>query len=365
MKIMYIVGARPNFIKIAGLLRESENNKEIEYVLVHTGQHYSQNMNDVFFDELCIPYPDFNLNIGSCSHAQQTAKIMESFEPILIQQNPDIVVVVGDVNSTLACSLVSSKLGIKVAHVESGLRSFDRSMPEEINRIVVDAISDIVFVSESSGMDNLRREGVCESKIHFVGNVMIDTLIFNKQKFMQSTVLDGLNLQNKKYIVVTCHRPSNVDNYSKLKEILLMIGELSEGFKIVLPVHPRFMNNIKKYKLENDLKSIGHNLLLLSPLGYMDFMKIISESKMVITDSGGVQEETTVLGIPCFTIRNNTERPATITTGTNHLVQVNFKEILEKYDKFMNKKGNNDIPYLWDGKTSKRIIDVLFNKGKN
>jgi len=359
-KIMYIVGARPNFIKIAGLLREGKKRKEIQSILVHTGQHYDKEMNDVFFKDLDIPFPDFNLNVGSCSHAQQTAKIMEAFEPVLLEQNPDIVVVVGDVNSTLACSLVSSKLGIKVAHVESGLRSFDCSMPEEINRKVTDTISDILFVSELSGVENLHREGIHDSKIHFVGNIMIDSLVFNKQKIIKSRILEKLKLKEKEYAVITCHRPSNVDKYNNLKKIIKMISEFPKDMQIVFPSHPRFLFNIKKHKLDKHLKKIP-NLLLLPPLGYIDFMKIVSESKIVITDSGGIQEETTFLGIPCFTIRKNTERPITVTMGTNHIVDIDFGEIWERYKKFFNTQKGNRIPDLWDGETSKRILDIILS----
>ena len=360
MKIMYIVGARPNFIKIAGLLREGKKRKGIRQILVHTGQHYDEKMNDVFFKDLCIPVPDFNLNVGSLSHAQQTAKIMELFEPVLLEINPDIVVVVGDVNSTVACSLVASKLGIKVAHVESGLRSFDRSMPEEINRMVTDTISDILFVSEPSGIENLSREGVDKNKIHFVGNVMIDSLLFYKQQFEKSKVLGDLKLRKKEYVVLTCHRPSNVDNYKSLKKIIEMIDAFPKDLPIVFPSHPRFLFNIKKHKLDKRLRKIS-NLLLLPPLGYIDFMKIVSESKMAITDSGGIQEETTFLGIPCFTIRKNTERPITVTMGTNHIVDIDFGEIWEKYEKLSNDQKSNKIPDLWDGETSKRILDVILS----
>jgi len=294
VKIIHVVGARPNFIKIASILRACKKAPEIESVLVHTGQHYTENMSKTFFEELDIPFPDINLEVGSSSHTQQTAEIMKRFEPVVLKHNPDAVLVVGDVNSTVACALVAAKLSIKTIHVEAGLRSFDRTMPEEINRVLTDAISDILFVTEPSGVTNLKREGIDGTKVHFVGNVMIDTLEFHKEKATNSRILDDLNLRAKEYIVVTLHRPNNLDRRQALRKILDGLAEIQKEIKVVFLTHPRTVKNLRSSRLMQRPQDLP-NMLVIEPLGYLDFLKLMSESKLVITDSGGIQEETTIL----------------------------------------------------------------------
>jgi len=358
MKIIHVVGARPNFIKIASILRACEKTLEIQSVLVHTGQHYTDNMSKAFFEELEIPIPDINLGVGSGSHAQQTAEIMKRFEPVLSEHKPDAVLVVGDVNSTVACVLVTAKLGIKTVHVEAGLRSFDRTMPEEINRILTDAISDILFVTEPNGLANLKREGIDGTKVHFVGNVMIDTLERYKEKALASQILDRLNLQEKKYVVLTLHRPSNVDQDGALINIFDGLAQIQQDFKVVFPMHPRTRKNLVSRGLIGRLQHLP-NLLLTEPLGYLDFVQLMSGSKLVITDSGGIQEETTILGIPCLTVRENTERPITVTEGTNILVGTDTNRILSGYRESLSKAVSFTRPEFWDGKASERIVQIL------
>ena len=358
MRLVHIVGARPNFIKAASILKACSGESSIESILVHTGQHYSRNMNEIFFDELGICKPDINLEVGSGSHAQQTADIMKCFEPVLLKFKPDAVLVVGDVNSTVACALVAAKLCIKVIHVEAGLRSFDRSMPEEVNRILTDAISDILFVTEPSGIKNLKREGINGSKVHFVGNVMIDSLEHNRSRADKSKILEQMRLAVKGYAVITLHRPSNVDNYAVLARIIDALAEIQNDIKVVFPMHPRTYNMVNSNGLGKRLKSLT-NIIPTSPLGYMDFLKLISESKIVLTDSGGIQEETTILGVPCLTVRENTERPITVTEGTNMLVGSNTDKILAGYRKSLKTKRIAARPQYWDGKASERILRVL------
>jgi UDP-N-acetylglucosamine 2-epimerase (non-hydrolysing) len=360
MKIINIVGARPNFIKIASILRAYSKTAEIESVLVHTGQHYSNNMSDNFFEDLEIPLPDVNLGVGSGSHAQQTGEIIKRFEPVVLEHKPDAVLVVGDVNSTVACALVATKLGIKTIHVEAGLRSFDRTMPEEINRVMTDAISDILFVTEPSGVTNLKNEGIDEHKVHLVGNVMIDTLDMHKRKADKSDILVRLNLLPREFCVVTLHRPSNVDECRAFRSILDALSEIQNEIKVVFPVHPR---TLKQFELTGLIQRLADspNIMLTEPLGYLDFMKLMSESRIVITDSGGIQEETTVLSIPCLTVRENTERPITITEGTNILVGTNTSRIINGYQKSLSKVYSNTRPRLWDGKASERIVQVLLD----
>ena len=360
VKIIHIVGARPNFIKIASILRACKKAPEIESVLVHTGQHYTENMSKTFFEELDISIPDINLEVGSSSHTQQTAEIMKRFEPVVLEHNPDAVLVVGDVNSTVACALVAAKLGVKIIHVEAGLRSFDRTMPEEINRVLTDAISDILFVTEPSGVTNLKREGIDGTRVHFVGNVMIDTLEFHKEKATYSHILDDLNLRAKEYIVVTLHRPSNVDQRQALREILDGLAEIQKEIKVVFPTHPRTVKNLISSGLMQQPKDLP-NMLIIEPLGYLDFLKLMSESKLVITDSGGIQEETTILGIPCLTVRANTERPITITKGTNVLVEANTDKILSVYQENLNRAKSHTRPRFWDGRASERIVQILLD----
>jgi UDP-N-acetylglucosamine 2-epimerase (non-hydrolysing) len=359
-KIMFVAGARPNFVKIAPLLREFAKHRDVfNTSLVHTGQHYDFEMSGVFFQGLQIPDPDIHLNVGSHSHAVQTARIMVAFEKVVMRNKPDLVIVVGDVNSTLACALVASKLGTKVAHVEAGLRSFDRSMPEEINRVVTDSLSDYLFVSERSGLENLRREGVSSNKIHFVGNVMIDSLIWAGKHLGKSKVLDDLNLTEKEYGVVTLHRPSNVDSDASLSEICDILQLVSENIKLVYPLHPRTKIMLKKHGLLGKL-TVLTNLRLTDPLGYLDFVKLMKGSKFVLTDSGGIQEETTALRVPCLTIRENTERPVTVTQGTNTLVGKDKGKIARSLANIMRgtfKRGM--VPVLWDGKASQRIAGIV------
>ncbi len=354
VKIIHVVGARPNFIKIASILRACKKAPEIESILVHTGQHYTENMSKAFFEELDIPVPDINLEVGSSSHAKQTAEIMKRFEPVVLKHKPDVVLVVGDVNSTVACALVAAKLGIKTIHVEAGLRSFDRTMPEEINRVLTDAISDFLFVTEPSGVTNLKREGIDGAKVHFVGNVMIDTLEFYKEKAGNSHILDDLNLRVGKYAVVTLHRPGNVDKRQALRKILKGLAEIQKEMQIVFPVHPRTFKQLQSH--EN-----MPNILIIEPLGYLDFLQLMSESRLVITDSGGIQEETTILGIPCLTVRENTERPITITKGTNILVGADADRILGGYRESLNRVSSCTRPKFWDGKASERIVRVLLD----
>lgn len=359
-KVLVIAGARPNFMKIAPLMREFNRNTDLfDILLVHTGQHYDFDMSEVFFKNLNIPKPDIYLDVGSGSHAVQTARIMTAFEKVIIEQKPDLVVVVGDVNSTLACSLVASKLGVEIAHVEAGLRSFDRSMPEEINRIVTDSISDHLFVSEERGMKNLKIEGVNSTKVHFVGNVMIDTLLSNVRTINKSNIIKKLQLVKKKYCVMTLHRPSNVDSDENLAEIYNILKAVSQSMKILYPLHPRTKKMIKTHNFLRKFEKLD-NLIMVEPLGYIDFIKLVKESCFVLTDSGGIQEETTVLGVPCLTMRENTERPETISRGTNYLVGRDKSRIVRHIDNILKgktKKGG--IPKYWDGKTAERIVKIL------
>jgi len=360
IKIICVCGARPNFMKIAPLMRAFKENGDFQTLLVHTGQHYDKKMSHLFFDELNIPKPDINLEVGSGSHAVQTAEIMKSFEPVVMDFKPDYCLVVGDVNSTIACGLVTVKLGVKLIHVEAGLRSFDMEMPEEINRILTDRISDLLFVTEQSGLDNLKNEGVADEKVRLVGNVMIDTLLANKEKAEQSDILEKLNLGKQGYAVITLHRPSNVDDMANLSQIIAAFEVIEQDLKLVFPIHPRTRNNIKDTEIGRRIESMA-NLILLDPVGYLDFLKLMANAAVVITDSGGIQEETTIIGVPCMTLRENTERPVTISEGTNRLVHITTEDILRKYNEI---KANDfdvsgRIPKFWDGNAAKRIADIL------
>ena len=363
IKIICVCGARPNFMKIAPIMRAFENKGDFETLLVHTGQHYDKKMSHLFFDELNIPKPDINLEVGSGSHAVQTAEVMKRFEPVVMEFEPDYVLVVGDVNSTIACGLVAVKLGVKLVHVEAGLRSFDRAMPEEINRVLTDRISDVLFVTEQSGIDNLKAEGVDPDRVHFVGNVMIDTLLVNKAKAQESDVLERFGLSPKEYAAITLHRPSNVDDLEKLGEIITAFEEIGKGLKLVFPIHPRTRNNIKGSDLEQRVEAI-ENLMLVEPLGYLDFLCLMSNASLVMTDSGGIQEETTILGVLCMTLRGNTERPITINEGTNRLVESCAEEIIANYRQIMSQEavGEPRIPKYWDGKAAERIATVIKNR---
>jgi UDP-N-acetylglucosamine 2-epimerase (non-hydrolysing) len=347
--ILHVVGARPNFVKAAPVLHAIRQ-RGIRQTLVHTGQHYDRNMSDVFFTQLEIPEPDFNLNVGSGSHAAQTAEIMRRFEPLVLEQRPDIVLVYGDVNSTVAAALVCSKLLIRVGHVEAGLRSFDRTMPEEINRIVTDRLSDMLFTPSEDGDANLHHEGVPLEKIHRVGNVMIDSLV-QLLPVARKAPTNGLP---ERLALVTLHRPSNVDNGENLKNILDSLLEVSERMAIVFPVHPRTRQRISEFGLDVS------RLHLLDPMPYIEFLGLQTRAAVVITDSGGIQEETTYLGVPCLTVRENTERPITVTLGTNILVGDDRAKLSTEFKKILDGKGKKGtVPPLWDGRTGDRIADIL------
>ncbi len=360
MRILNVVGARPNFMKIAPIHREMQRrNSSFESLLVHTGQHYDERMSKLFFEDLELPEPDIYLGVGSGSHAEQTARIMLAFEKVCLETKPDLVLVVGDVNSTAACSLVASKLWIPVAHVEAGLRSFDRKMPEEINRLITDALSDFLFTTEKSGTDNLLREGISASKIHFVGNVMIDSLVYYLEKARRSEILPQLGVEAGKYALVTLHRPRNVDVKENFLRILQAFEKIQREIPIVFPIHPRTQKNIADFGLEEKVRSL-ENLHLIPPVGYLDFLNLEMNCKFVMTDSGGIQEETTYLGIPCLTLRENTERPVTATMGTNEIVGTDTEKIVAFSQKILQgewKKGRR--PPLWDGKTAVRIVNIL------
>ena len=360
MKIISVVGTRPNIVKIASLVKEFSKHPDITNILVHTGQHYDEKMSDSFFRELEIPEPDINLGIGSGSHAEQTGRIMIEFEKVLLNEKPDLVLVVGDVNSTLACALTSVKLGIKVAHIEAGLRSFDREMPEEINRILTDQISDCLFTTEKDAEKNLLNEGIAKSKIFFVGNLMIDTLLIHKERASNLKKPDSND-----YAILTLHRPSNVDDKETLSNILEIIREIQSQIKIIWPMHPRTRNNLEGFNLKEKLKEMK-NVSISDPLTYLEFMNAVMNSKFVLTDSGGIQEETTVLNIPCITLRDNTERPVTIEQGTNYLAGSNKNSILEIIQKVLNGKAKQYRGIeSWDGKAAGRIVSAIKNEKNN
>ena len=359
LKVICVCGARPNFMKIAPIVDALAGSNAAETVLVHTGQHYDERMSQQFFNELGIPKPDLNLEVGSGSQACQTAEVMKRFEPVCLEHHPDWVVVVGDVNSTLAGALVAAKLGIKTAHVEAGLRSFDRSMPEEINRLLTDAISDLLFASEPSGVENLQREGIADSRIHLVGNVMIDTLLRSRSRAEESNILTQLELPSKSYAVITLHRPSNVDRLDAFQSILGALEEITTDMPVVFPIHPRSRKNLQSAGLLGPTEAMA-NLRLIEPLGYLDFLKLMAESVIMLTDSGGIQEETTILGVPCLTLRENTERPITVTSGTNRVVGSSTEGILAAYREILeNPPRVNRRPDLWDGRAAARIVDHL------
>ncbi len=359
MKLINVCGARPNFMKIAPLMRAYRSCPGIQPLLVHTGQHYDEKMSKLFFEELEIPRPDINLEVGSGSHAQQTATIMQRFEPVVAEHKPDAVLVVGDVNSTIACALVAAKMGVQVYHVEAGLRSFDRTMPEEINRLLTDSISDLLFVSEPSGLDNLRVEGVPAERVHFVGNVMIDTLERCRDRAAQSDVLERLGLAPREYVLVTLHRPASVDHPDVLAGLLGVLDQVQREYPVVFPIHPRTRKAIEADHLA-PLVAGMKQLKLLDPLGYLDFMRLTSQARVVMTDSGGIQEETTILGVPCLTMRENTERPATITHGTNKLVGMDPQRILAAYREVRDTApGTARRPEKWDGRAAERIAEII------
>ena len=363
MKVINIVGARPNFMKVAPLHRAFSRNKDIKSLIVHTGQHSDFQMSGIFFEQLHLPKPAYFLGIGNGSHAQQTAGIMLEFEKVIFKERPDLVLVVGDVNSTLACALVAVKEHIPVVHVEAGLRSGDRKMPEEINRIMTDAISDQLFVTERSAVVNLLKENIPISKIHFVGNVMIDSLSYCTDDLHFDDVFRNLDPWQPGYILLTLHRPANVDIPAALIEIFEMIKKLAELRKIVFPVHPRTLRNFELHGLFPHLGKI-RNLEMIQPQGYKEFLTLVKNAGLVITDSGGIQEETTFLQVPCITLRESTERPVTVEIGTNHLLpDWNMETVYELAKRILDgaiKRGQ--IPELWDGKAAERIVTILREK---
>ncbi|HWP45748.1 MAG TPA: UDP-N-acetylglucosamine 2-epimerase (non-hydrolyzing) [Candidatus Limnocylindrales bacterium] len=380
MKIINVVGARPNFMKMAPILKVMSSYPRLNPILVHTGQHYDVTMSRAFFEDLELPEPDIYLGVGSGSHAAQTARIMVEFEKVLEQEKPNLIVVVGDVNSTLACSVVAAKLLVPIAHVEAGLRSFDRTMPEEINRVVTDALSEYLFTTSEDANLNLKREGIPEEKIFFVGNVMIDSLLQHLEKAKRTHILKKLGLIQKNlktapmvenlldYAVLTLHRPSNVDDPEVFLRIIQALTGVSQHLPIIFPVHPRTRKQIAAFGYQSFFKDLETTSVestkgfigMIEPLGYLDFLGLMSRAKFILTDSGGLQEETTALGIPCLTLRENTERPVTITEGTNTLVGTDPEKIIFESQKILRGEGKaGRIPKLWDGKTAERIVKIL------
>lgn len=358
-KIIHVVGARPNFMKVAPVIDALKEYDKIRQVLVHTGQHYDSNMSDIFFQQLGIPVPDINLEVGAGSHAVQTAQIMICFEQIVLQKNPDLVLVYGDVNSTMAAATVCAKLGVKVGHVEAGLRSFDRTMPEEINRLLTDQIADLLFTPSQDGDENLIREGIGKEKIHFVGNVMIDTLLrmLPAMETIWPEISHRLDIAKKEYGLVTLHRPSNVDHPEALHPIIKTLDEISLSLPLIFPIHPRTHARLED---ESGIKGLNERLVFTQPFGYLDFLCLQQHARLVITDSGGIQEETTVLGVPCLTVRENTERPITVKMGTNVLVGRDMERLKLEVEKILsNKATNGAIPPLWDGKAGERIAAIV------
>jgi len=369
IRLLSVVGARPNFMKIAPIVVELKKFSDIEHCLVHSGQHYDELLSGNFFTDLALPVPDVNLQSGSASHAVQTAEIMKRIEPVLINYRPHMVLVVGDVNSTLAAALTAVKLGIGVAHIEAGLRSFDMTMPEEVNRKLTDAISTLLFVTEKSGVENLKREGVPDEKVFLVGNVMIDCLLRHRERAATSPILDQLGVRKngsgcRPYIVLTLHRPSNVDDPKTLQGILSATEALAADLPVFFPIHPRTRKNIESFGLQRYLANAettdGVGIHPLNPLGYLDFLSLNDRARLVLTDSGGIQEETTALGVPCLTLRENTERPATVEHGSNQVVGVNSDRILAAAQSILQKPVRSfQRPPLWDGKATPMIVALL------
>ena len=396
-KILSVVGARPNFMKVAAVceaIKDYNSNGDaprVEHILVHTGQHYDANMSDLFFNDLELPKPDLFLGVGSGSHSAQIARVMERFERVLLAEKPDVVVVVGDVNSTVACALVTKKTWCsggpcdrdfipKLAHVEAGLRSFDRTMPEEVNRIVTDSIADYLFTTEESANENLGAEGIPENKIHFVGNVMIDTLLRYRSKATESAILTDLQLdeggQVRPYAILTLHRPTNVDDARTFSRIIQSFLDVSRHMQIIFPAHPRTLKQIQQADLGDYF--VDHfmdgpepwdsrvRIRLIPPLGYLDFLQLMSHARVVLTDSGGIQEETTILGVPCITLRNVTERPVTLTHGTNVLVGADPETIIRAFTRVLQSSARLPAPPpLWDGNAAKRIVQILAQAGES
>jgi len=364
MRIINVVGARPNFMKISPIMAAMKEYPDIEPILVHTGQHYDQLMSDQFFKELHIPYPNINLNVGSDSQAKQVAKIMEKFDDVCKELNPDGILVVGDVNSTLACSLVASKSGIKLVHLEAGLRSNDRKMPEEINRLVTDTLADLLLTPSEDANCNLIREGISPDKIVCVGNIMIDTLFRYLPMARESKILKKHGLKEYEYVLLTMHRPDNVDKREQLESFIQAFDIIQKDIPVIFPVHPRTLKNLHVFNLMKHLENMS-NLIIENTLGYYDFMRLTSGAKIVITDSGGIQEETTVLKIPCITIRENTERPLTVEMGSNVVVGKDTKMLLKYVKKALQGEWKEvRIPDKWDGKTANRVVDTIYQRLK-
>jgi UDP-N-acetylglucosamine 2-epimerase (non-hydrolysing) len=365
LKVINVVGARPNFMKVAPLVEAAGRRAgEFAAVVVHTGQHYDARMSDDFFRDLGLPAPDVHLGVGSGSHAQQTAAVMQRFEPVVLEQRPDWVVVVGDVNSTLACALVCSKLGVPVAHVEAGLRSRDRAMPEEINRLLTDQLSELLLTPSEDAGRNLAGEGVAPERVRFVGNVMIDSLLKHLALSERSDVRERFGVAGADYAVVTLHRPSNVDDPEVLGRILSALTRISERLPVVFPAHPRTRKNILGFGLGKEGETRG-GLRLTEPLGYIDFLRLYSGARLVLTDSGGLQEETTALGVPCLTLRENTERPVTVELGTNRVVGTDEGRIVSEAEAALLKAksaGPPRLPPLWDGRAAERVLDALLDR---
>ena len=357
VKILHVVGARPNFMKVAPVLARLRKHGQVRQVLVHTGQHYDVKMSDVFFQDLGMPQPDVHLGVGSGSHAQQTARVMMEVEPVLARERPDLVVVAGDVNSTVAVALVAAKMGIPIAHIEAGLRSRDWTMPEEINRVLTDRLSDLLFTPSRDGDENLRKEGIDPARVHFVGNVMIDSLLAALPRARESRIQERLELSRKGYALATLHRPANVDDPAALSGLLWALAQVAASIPVVFPIHPR-----TRARLPAGFEPRG--LKLVEPLGYVDFLALIAEARLVLTDSGGIQEETTALGVPCLTLRENTERPVTVEMGTNQLVGTDPARAVSAAREVLAGRGRpGRIPELWDGRAAERVADVLLKFG--
>jgi len=368
MRVLHVAGARPNFMKVAPVLRALEE-RGVENVLVHTGQHYDASMSAAFFDDLGLPEPDVHLEVGSGSHAEQTARVMERIEPVLVERHPDLVMVVGDVNSTLAAAIVAAKLWIPVAHVEAGLRSFDRTMPEEINRVLTDQISEILFTTSPEAEENLRREGVAVERVHFVGNPMIDSLERHLDRAKESKALQTLGVSPREYALVTLHRPSNVDDPETLKGILEALRDVAARVPVIFPAHPRTVKVMREHALDSLVDLSGGpatrgSVTCTEPIGYVDFLALMADAKLVLTDSGGIQEETTILGVPCLTLRANTERPITISMGTNRLIGSDPESIARAAEEALDAPPRAGTrPPLWDGKAGERIADAVLTWG--
>lgn len=363
MKILNIVGARPNFMKVAPLHRAFLDQPAVESKIVHTGQHYDARMSDVFFNQLDLPRPDYYLGVEKGTQTQQTADIMLKFETVMATEQPDWVLVVGDVTSTIACALVAVRMGVRVAHVEAGLRSGDRRMPEEINRMLTDTLSDRLFVTEQAGLNNLRREGIADEKVHFVGNVMIDSLVHYRRTAADLDTVSTLGLTPGRYVLMTMHRPANVDNEAGLRSIVQMVENTAQHRTVLFPVHPRTGANLARFGLMDQLTAIP-NVRLLEPQGYLEFLNLMEHAAIVITDSGGIQEETTYLQVPCLTFRNSTERPVTVDLGTNQLLaDLNPETVKDKVAEILAGKAKPGlIPPLWDGQAAGRIRNILLNR---